>query len=152
MICTFYSYKGGVGRSMAMANVADLLSRQGLKVLMVDFDLEAPGLEQFFKVNHDGIRRHLGLLDLLLGYKHAMSLGGSEDAAFKNVQNFIVPVHERLPGGGRLDLMPAGQRQDPEQLARYATSLRTFDWQDFYFEWQGGLFFEWLRRALVPGA
>lgn len=152
MICTFYSYKGGVGRSMAMANVADLLSRQGLKVLMVDFDLEAPGLEQFFKVNHDGIRRHLGLLDLLLSYKHAMSLGGGADAAFRNVQSFIVPVHERLPGGGRLDLMPAGQRQDPEQLARYATSLRTFDWQDFYFDWQGGLFFEWLRRALVPGA
>jgi len=152
VICTFYSYKGGVGRSMAMANVADLLSRQGLSVLMVDFDLEAPGLEQFFKVNHDGVRRHLGLLDLLLSYKHAMSLGGGEDAAFKNVQSFIVPVHERLPGGGRLDLMPAGQRQDPEQLARYATSLRTFDWQDFYFDWQGGLFFEWLRRALVPHA
>ena len=48
MICTFYSYKGGVGRSMAMANVADVLSRRGLKVLMIDFDLEAPGLEQFF--------------------------------------------------------------------------------------------------------
>jgi MinD-like ATPase involved in chromosome partitioning or flagellar assembly len=152
VICTFYSYKGGVGRSMAMANVADLLSRQGLSVLMVDFDLEAPGLEQFFKVNHDGVRRHLGLLDLLLSYKHAMSLGASQDAAFKNVASFIVPVHERLPGGGRLDLMPAGQRQDPEQLARYATSLRTFDWQDFYFDWQGGLFFEWLRRALVPKA
>ena len=24
MICTFYSYKGGVGRSMALANVADV--------------------------------------------------------------------------------------------------------------------------------
>ena len=33
---------------MAMANVAELFYRAGLKVLMVDWDLEAPGLERFF--------------------------------------------------------------------------------------------------------
>ena len=43
MIFTFYSYKGGVGRSMAMANVGEWLCRQGLRVAMVDWDLEAPG-------------------------------------------------------------------------------------------------------------
>ena len=47
-IVTFYSYKGGVGRTMALANVAVLLSQWGKKVLMVDWDLEAPGLEHFF--------------------------------------------------------------------------------------------------------
>jgi len=36
MICSFYSFKGGVGRSMALANVAELLCRRGLRVLMVD--------------------------------------------------------------------------------------------------------------------
>ena len=150
MICTFYSYKGGVGRSMAMANVADVLSRRGSKILMIDFDLEAPGLEQFFDVNHDGVRRHAGLLDLLLSYKQAMSVARTDDAAFRRLESFICPVYERLPGGGRLDIMPAGQRQDPDQLARYALNLRTFDWQEFYFNWEGGLFFEWLRRSLVP--
>jgi cellulose biosynthesis protein BcsQ len=147
MICTFYSYKGGVGRSMAMANVADILSRRGLRVLMIDFDLEAPGLEQFFHTNVEGVRRHPGLLDLLLSYKQSMSVA-REGAAFKNVDNFIVAIYEQLPGGGRLDLMPAGQRQSPEQLARYALALRTFDWQDFYYNWEGDLFFEWLRRSL----
>ena len=147
MICTFYSYKGGVGRSMAMANVADILSRRGLRVLMIDFDLEAPGLEQFFHTNIEGVRRHPGLLDLLLSYKQSMSVA-HEGAAFKNVDNFIVAIYEQLPGGGRLDLIPAGQRQDPEQLARYALALRTFDWQDFYYNWEGDLFFEWLRRSL----
>jgi len=44
MIFTFYSFKGGVGRSMALANVAELLLRRGLNVLMVDFDLEAQDL------------------------------------------------------------------------------------------------------------
>ncbi|HYE71696.1 MAG TPA: P-loop NTPase, partial [Blastocatellia bacterium] len=45
MIYTFYSYKGGVGRSMALANVAEWLYRQGLRVVIIDWDLEAPGLE-----------------------------------------------------------------------------------------------------------
>ena len=44
---TFYSYKGGVGRTMAMANTAANLSLMGESVLMIDFDLEAPGLETF---------------------------------------------------------------------------------------------------------
>jgi MinD-like ATPase involved in chromosome partitioning or flagellar assembly len=51
-ITTFYSYKGGTGRSMALANVAYILatdtSYDGKKVLMIDWDLEAPGLHRFF--------------------------------------------------------------------------------------------------------
>jgi cellulose biosynthesis protein BcsQ len=38
-IATFYSYKGGTGRTMAMVNVAMELVTQGSSVLMVDFDL-----------------------------------------------------------------------------------------------------------------
>jgi len=44
-VVTFYSYKGGVGRSMALANVAALLARWGRRVLIIDWDLEAPGIE-----------------------------------------------------------------------------------------------------------
>ena len=44
---TFYSYKGGVGRTMALANVAAILAKQGRRVLLIDFDLEAPGLDAF---------------------------------------------------------------------------------------------------------
>lgn len=155
MICTFYSYKGGVGRSMALANVADHLSRQGLRVLMIDFDLEAPGLEQFFfrpeeAERRDAVRRQTGLLDLLLAYKEAMSTAGGS-GGFRELERFVVPIFPSRPGGGRLDLMPAGQRHTPDQLARYALALRSFDWQDFYFNWEGDLFFEWLRRSLLPG-
>ena len=46
-ITTFYSFKGGVGRTMALVNVAYELVRRGRRVLAVDFDLEAPGLETF---------------------------------------------------------------------------------------------------------
>jgi len=40
----FYGLKGGVGRSTALCMVAWGLARQGKRVLLVDFDLESPGL------------------------------------------------------------------------------------------------------------
>lgn len=76
-IITFYSYKGGVGRSMALANIACLLGQKqedNGNVLMIDWDLEAPGLHQFFygkfdrKNNKQGNlpSEQLGLIDFFL--------------------------------------------------------------------------------------
>jgi len=48
-IVTFYSYKGGTGRSMALANFAWILAASGKKVLVIDWDLEAPGLHRYFR-------------------------------------------------------------------------------------------------------
>jgi Mrp family chromosome partitioning ATPase len=48
-IITFYSYKGGTGRTMALANTAWILASNGFRVLAVDWDLEAPGLARFFE-------------------------------------------------------------------------------------------------------
>ena len=45
---TFYSYKGGVGRSLLVANVATYLATLGKRVFAIDFDLEAPGLHYKF--------------------------------------------------------------------------------------------------------
>ena len=46
-VTTFYSFKGGVGRTMALVNVAVELAQRGRRVLAVDFDLEAPGIDTF---------------------------------------------------------------------------------------------------------
>lgn len=43
-VVSFYSYKGGVGRSVALMNTAHQLASSGRRVVMLDFDLEAPGL------------------------------------------------------------------------------------------------------------
>lgn len=51
MFVTFYSYKGGVGRSLALANMACLMAEDKdhpQRVLLWDFDLEAPGLHKLF--------------------------------------------------------------------------------------------------------
>src|SRR5262245_25984143 len=97
MIFTFYSYKGGVGRSLAMAWVAQVFAERGLRVLVVDFDLEAPGLERyFFDGDEAKLRRgHCGLIDLVLAYRRALS---SEEefkrAQFRNWQGFCQTVRD----------------------------------------------------------
>jgi MinD-like ATPase involved in chromosome partitioning or flagellar assembly len=48
-IITFYSYKGGAGRTMAVSNVAWVLASNGYDVLLIDWDLEAPGLHRYLR-------------------------------------------------------------------------------------------------------
>ena len=49
-VVTFYSYKGGTGRTMAVANVAWILAANGRRVLAVDWDLDSPGLHRFYQL------------------------------------------------------------------------------------------------------
>ncbi|MCA0240425.1 MAG: SUMF1/EgtB/PvdO family nonheme iron enzyme [Proteobacteria bacterium] len=154
MIYTFYSYKGGVGRSMAMANIAWELASRGLRVLAIDFDLEAPGLERYFAVPVADVHASKGVVDLIDAFKRALSGSGSmaDDAEFRQLPQFIRRGVADFGRRGRLDLMPAGRRASEDDRRAYALAVRTFDWQDFYFNWEGEAFFEWLRRALVgPG-
>lgn len=48
-VVTFYSYKGGVGRTTTLALTALQLVREGKKIIVVDLDLEAPGLSTLLK-------------------------------------------------------------------------------------------------------
>ena len=56
---TFYSYKGGVGRTLSMVNAARVLVNSGRRVVLIDFDLEAPGLDSFDRLkvpaDHPGV-------------------------------------------------------------------------------------------------
>jgi len=66
MIVTFYSYKGGVGRTQLLANLAAYFCfYKEKKILLIDWDLEAPGLHYYFK--KDNLKQQ-GLLELLQHY------------------------------------------------------------------------------------
>lgn len=158
MIYTFYSYKGGVGRTMALANVAKLFYREGLKVLMIDWDLEAPGLEQFFfsQEELESIREQRGVVDLLLGYKaqmtHKLDLSDENNLPFEKPDEIALEIppksrKETLPGStrGKLWLITAGRRSQ-ENPADYAKTVMTFDWRDFYENWLGEAYIDWFRR------
>ena len=78
-IITFYSYKGGTGRTMSVANTACLLARRPTsgealqdapRVLAIDWDFEAPGLHRYFipyfpEEVRKGLNGILGCIDLL---------------------------------------------------------------------------------------
>ena len=132
-IYTFYSYKGGVGRSMSLANVASLLVKWGKKVLIVDWDLEAPGLHEFFKkdfISAKGqVERKLGMLDILL------SLRESEKVRW---QDHIIEYHF---GENTLHLISAG-KQDEGYLSR----LQHLNWQTLIEDGQVYNYLNELRR------
>lgn len=61
---TFYSYKGGVGRTLALLNVGAWLAANGRKVVAVDLDLEAPGFG-LSSLTRRSSKDVLGVSDLL---------------------------------------------------------------------------------------
>jgi cellulose biosynthesis protein BcsQ len=62
---TFYSVRGGVGRSTALAYVGRILAARGYKVVCVDLDLEAPGLAALFGLESQTSDAH-GVVPLLM--------------------------------------------------------------------------------------
>jgi hypothetical protein len=144
-IVTFYSYKGGVGRSMAVANIGFLLARDhGLRVLVVDWDLEAPGLHRFFNMSEADLGE--GVIDYLDKYKMLVRSPKRdirpEDLFIKRYLREI----SRFSGGGSLHLLGAGSQQT---RSKYAEKVRGFDWTDFYREWNGAQVIEALRNEML---
>lgn len=129
-ITTFYSYKGGVGRTFALANMAVLLARWGHRVLCVDWDLEAPGLDLYFETKE---RTRPGLVDLLDAVQRNESLTWRE-CVTANV------CSEKTPG--TVDLITAGNENGNED---YPQKLQALDWDALYLERDFGSYVERLR-------
>jgi len=150
-IVTFYSYKGGVGRSMALANVAWLLAmKYQKKVLVIDWDLEAPGLHRFFDISID-----LGLLDLIDEYKDLMKQASPTPVAdsirLEKYIRRITLASDTNPATrtekGSVAIIGAGRQDDT-----YAARVNGFSWEDFYEKWSGYAFVEFLKGSLKKHA
>lgn len=151
MICTFYSYKGGVGRTLALANLAELLYQAGLRVVMIDWDLSAPGLENYFPtLDLSTTCEQPGLIDMLWHYKEYMSYAPANEGplALESPARYLLPVYDDGFAPGSLHLLTAGRRPSAEPLA-YQQAVLTFDWQEFYDVWEGEQYFTWLRQQLT---
>ncbi|MCP4351104.1 MAG: ParA family protein [Desulfobacterales bacterium] len=135
-IITFYSFKGGTGRSMALANIAVLLARWNHNVLIVDWDIEAPGLEMFFKEffpDVKSVKRKKGIVDLI-------TEPGSTAEEKGDWQKLPIPIHIsniKKP----VWFISAGKRDDD-----YYNNVRNLSVPEFYSERGGGEFIEYLRN------
>jgi DNA-binding CsgD family transcriptional regulator len=132
-IITFYSFKGGAGRTMALANIAVLTSKLSTKVLIIDWDLEAPGLHKFFykHISPDQYDSSLGLIDMFIAIdeKIASHSGTKNDAI--NLQSLISEIDPRkyivqtnLSG---VYLMKAGLFDN-----FYSERITKFNWLKFF--------------------
>jgi WD40 repeat protein len=178
MIVTFYSFKGGVGRSMALVNVGEILADWGYRVILCDWDLEAPGLERYLvdaqRANGDQppeiatLLSRDGVMDLLGEYKETLAKPPSipegsklsEDLSkthaivgnilLRKPSGCAVPVStgRKREGRGALSLLTAGRR-DGEASFRYAEAVRTFDWDEFYEKWAGDAYIDFFRLDLT---
>jgi MinD-like ATPase involved in chromosome partitioning or flagellar assembly len=139
---TFYSYKGGTGRSLALANAAVYLAKLGFKVVALDFDLEAPGLHYKLSKNEDGapLQVEKGVVD----YVNAFLLDGEVRSPLKDfILNAAVPGIERP----LVHLMAAGQVPSTDYWAK----LSRIDWHDLFYKKgaKGVLIFKELQTRIL---
>ncbi len=116
----FYSYKGGVGRTLLLTNTARFLAMSGKKVVALDLDFEAPGLH--YKLGIEG-RVKTGAVDIILqGLK-----GEAPESIREAFVEVTLPTHQ----DGKLWVLPAG----PAPLLQYWASLTQL--QQILIERQG---------------
>lgn len=109
-IITFYSYKGGTGRSMALANVAWILAANGARVLVIDWDLEAPGLHRYFSpfLTDPDLLETKGLIDTFWDMTAAQV---ARVAAVTEADDDVAPAYSGKPDEG--DVMEAVAEAPP---------------------------------------
>src|SRR6185436_11694838 len=137
-VITFYSYKGGTGRTMALVNIAYLLSLEpGKKVLMIDWDLEAPGLHRYastlFKENN--LDSKPGLIEFFLrlekNYEKLKQFDGYNnefDLFLESVINGLI-LKTDINLSSQLYLIKAGAFDSD-----YADKINNFHWQKLFQE------------------
>ncbi|WP_405595909.1 FxSxx-COOH system tetratricopeptide repeat protein [Streptomyces sp. NBC_01410] len=148
-IVTFYSYKGGTGRTMALANVAWILAANGYRVLAVDWDLEAPGLHRFFHPFLDlpVLEATPGLINLITEYQEEARRPAQREhdwhRDYARVRPHATSLDWAFPQGGSLDFLSAGRRNRD-----YSATVGRMDWDDFYERFGGGQFFDAMRADM----
>lgn len=154
-IITFYSYKGGTGRSMAVANIAWILALSGERVLVVDWDLEAPGIHRYFHpfLDDKELLDTEGLLDFAEKSAGRAAVASSPlTEADVDIIEYITVMSwparsslswETFGPRARIDLLGAGR-----QAPTYSRKLNAFNWIDFYEKLGGRRTFELVREQL----
>lgn len=145
MIISFYSFKGGVGRTQLVANLAAYLCHhKKRKILLIDWDIEAPGLDYFFNVDRAKISK--GIIDLFEDYSKIISrkenrLDISDLPLITN--DYFISLVSNIGDGGGIDLLAAGKYN-----SEYSKKISDFDWFKFYETYNGKYYLENLKEQL----
>jgi len=122
-IVCFYSFKGGVGRTTTMVMSAIALARQGKRVALIDFDLEAPGVANLLQTKE---LPSYGVIDFLL----ESSIYYDEMKATIKIDEYIYTCSsDQLVGNkrGEIYVVPAYGNSSENDLDSYKRKLLRFD-------------------------
>lgn len=136
---TFYSYKGGVGRTLALANIAKRISEFNKKVCILDFDLEAPGVPYKFKHNIDISKIKSGIVDYIYYFQETYS-------SPKSILDYTIEIKPNKTAKGLLSIIPSGNSNYQE----YWNKLSAINWTDLLYREnsQGVAFFFDLKSKI----
>ncbi|MFZ4525499.1 MAG: KGGVGR-motif variant AAA ATPase, partial [Chlorobium sp.] len=117
-IVTFYSYKGGVGRSLLAANIGVLTARRG-KTLLWDLDIEAPGLHNIPGLTPSKPVKE-GFFEWMIAWQESGKASNKADFGK------LVKLACQTPEQDRLFILPAyGDHKD------FAGLFQSIRWDDF---------------------
>ncbi len=125
-VVTFYSYKGGMGRTTTIASyAAHLAMNEGKRVFILDCDLEAPGFTNFFLKNPGEAAYQNGLVEYLMDRSFT---GKTPD-----IKDYIRTVEGDYTGskGGAIFIMPAGNTDPHIYDAMRGIKVKTDDLKDY---------------------
>jgi hypothetical protein len=139
---------------MAVANIAWILASHGRRVLVIDWDLEAPGLHRYFHpfLADKELENSPGLIDFFVEFASAAPRRGATGTApsddrwwepHADLLRCTTSLEWDFPDEGTIDFVPAG-RQD----AGYPLRVTGFNWPAFYRELGGGVFLEAVKARL----
>jgi MinD-like ATPase involved in chromosome partitioning or flagellar assembly len=122
VIVAFYSFKGGVGRTLTLANCAMMLAIRGKRVGIIDLDIEAPGIASTFDVQ---ARSGGGLLDVMLGgnipFLDEVVIDFGEQRA-----HYLKEHDVKIGRGGALLIIPS--LPDPEKVEQIRWDSPSTNW------------------------
>ena len=130
---TFYSFKGGVGRTFALMNVAVDLVKQGKNVTVLDFDLEAPGLNSFKELSKCNKK---GIQDYVSEYINSNGeiIPEIDEFIYKSQHKSITNIHS----DGDLWFVPASKNGAYEDIS----------WKNLYKKFNGFLLLEEMKLQI----
>lgn len=123
---TFYSYKGGVGRSLALSNMAIRLSELNKSVCVLDFDLEAPGLQYKFGKYNKSRNIESGIVDYISNFKNQ----GDSSQSIKDYSIELIPHNKYATN---IQYIPAGNISDTS----YWHKLSLINWSSLFYKEDG---------------
>lgn len=146
MIVTFYSYKGGVGRTQLLANIASYLCYyKNKKILLLEWDLEAPGIHFYFGKKNEDIEND-GLIEILSKYTEMMQSGekvSSDKLPYFTDENIIKNLISSENNKGTVDLIPCANYSK-----EYTQKINDFNWQEFMELLDGKVYIDFLKEKL----